>query len=389
MATGLQNAGRVCYATLLTTDTYLHGALTLAASLRETGTQNEIVCLVADSQLSRPALERLETMFDRIISIPMLDTNDVANLSLLGRPDLGTTVTKIGVWSLTEYRRIVFLDADTLVFQSLDSLLELDLKKTFENSNMTIGDDIRPNGGMANRGLLAAAPDLGWPDCFNSGVFVATPSKSTHAGLLQLLSTRGSFDGGDQGLLNEYFSDWSRADSARRLPFAYNTASTSFYTYAPAFAHFSHSIKVVHFVGPQKPWKWQHGHDGTLHVTTTSSFAPFVDKWWKVHDRHVSLWTSEMGVYNRETALSPSKRFSHKHPSISDVGNECSKPDAVYSETRSSSPPLSSHIPHSTDKAWKKEGCDYAAIEGRSDDDNWVTFTPAPDFVLDSSPNPN
>ncbi|KAJ2570986.1 glycogenin glucosyltransferase [Coemansia sp. RSA 1813] len=262
MATGLQNAGRVCYATLLTTDTYLHGALTLAASLRETGTQNEIVCLVADSQLSRPALERLETMFDRIISIPMLDTNDVANLSLLGRPDLGTTVTKIGVWSLTEYRRIVFLDADTLVFQSLDSLLELDLKKTFENSNMTIGDDIRPNGGMANRGLLAAAPDLGWPDCFNSGVFVATPSKSTHAGLLQLLSTRGSFD-------------------------------------------------------------------GEIIITLFSSI--FI----------------------------------------------------------SSSPPLSSHIPHSTDKAWKKEGCDYAAIEGRSDDDNWVTFTPAPDFVLDSSPNPN
>ncbi|KAJ2396949.1 Glycogenin-1 [Coemansia sp. RSA 2559] len=190
---------RVCYATLLTTDTYLHGALTLAASLRGTGTHNEIVCLVADSQLSPPALNRLETMFDRVISIPILDTNDAANLSLLGRPDLGTTVTKIGVWSLTEYTRIVFLDADTLVLQSLDSLLELDPAKTFENDDMTVGHDLRPNGGMTKSGLLAAAPDLGWPDCFNSGVFVAAPSMSTHAELLQLLSTHGSFDGKHEG----------------------------------------------------------------------------------------------------------------------------------------------------------------------------------------------
>ncbi|KAJ2522652.1 Glycogenin-1 [Coemansia sp. RSA 1939] len=195
MTTDPQSTRRVCYATLLTTDTYLHGALTLAASLRETGTQNEIVCLVADSQLSRPALQRLETMFDRVINIPILDSNDESNLLLLGRPDLGTTVTKIGVWSLTEYKRIAFLDADTLVLQSLDSLLELDPIKSFSDHDMTVGNDLRPNGGMANEGLLAAAPDLGWPDCFNSGVFVAAPSISTHAGLLQLLSTRGSFDG--------------------------------------------------------------------------------------------------------------------------------------------------------------------------------------------------
>jgi len=40
----------------------------------------------------------------------------------------------------------VFLDADTLVLDNVDELFE------------------RPE--------LAAAPDVGWPDCFNSGVFV-------------------------------------------------------------------------------------------------------------------------------------------------------------------------------------------------------------------------
>ncbi|KAJ2817410.1 glycogenin glucosyltransferase [Coemansia furcata] len=186
---------RVCFATLLTTDSYVHGALTLAASLRATGSRHEIICLVADGQLSRPALERLTPAFDRIVSVPILDTNDANNLALLGRPDLGSTVTKIGIWALTEYERVAFLDADTLVLNQIDSLLCLDPSAELMPGDVAVGRDYRPNGGMDNEGLLAAAPDLGWPDCFNSGVFVAKPSTATHARLLALLASHGSFDG--------------------------------------------------------------------------------------------------------------------------------------------------------------------------------------------------
>ncbi|KAJ2800548.1 glycogenin glucosyltransferase, partial [Coemansia guatemalensis] len=124
-------------------------------------------------------------------------SGDTANLALMGRPDLGSTVTKIGIWALTEYERIAFLDADTLVLDSIDALLDIPpLGSEQQQANdIAIGQDIRPNGGMRNEGLLAAAPDLGWPDCFNSGVFVAKPSKTTHAQLLDLLASQGSFDG--------------------------------------------------------------------------------------------------------------------------------------------------------------------------------------------------
>ena len=43
------------------------------------------------------------------------------------------------------------------------------------------------------------------------------------------------FSGGDQGLLNLYFSDWATKDIARHLPFVYNTVSVAFYSYLPAF----------------------------------------------------------------------------------------------------------------------------------------------------------
>lgn len=177
----------MCFATLLTTDSYLDGALVLAASIRATKTQHGVVCLVADGQISSQTYKRLEQAFDRVIDVPILDTKDVDRLALLGRPDLGTTVTKIGIWSLAEYQRVVYLDADTLVLTSIDSLLDLSCGLDQE--------DVRPNGGMHHEGLLGAAPDLGWPDCFNSGVLVIKPSISTHSDLLQLFASQGSFDG--------------------------------------------------------------------------------------------------------------------------------------------------------------------------------------------------
>lgn len=45
----------------------------------------------------------------------VLDSNDPINLSLLGRPDLNVTFTKLHCWRLTQFDKAVFLDADTLV----------------------------------------------------------------------------------------------------------------------------------------------------------------------------------------------------------------------------------------------------------------------------------
>lgn len=48
---------------------------------------------------------------------------------------------------------------------------------------------------LFEREELSAAPDPGWPDCFNSGVFVFIPSNETHEKLLTFCAENGSFDG--------------------------------------------------------------------------------------------------------------------------------------------------------------------------------------------------
>ena len=44
-----------------------------------------------------------------------MDSKDSAHLALLARPELGITFTKLHCWTLTDYTKCVFLDADTLV----------------------------------------------------------------------------------------------------------------------------------------------------------------------------------------------------------------------------------------------------------------------------------
>ena len=59
--------------------------------------------------------EHLQSVFDAVSVVDLLDSADEENLTLIGRPDLGVTFTKLHCWRLTQYTRCVFLDADTLV----------------------------------------------------------------------------------------------------------------------------------------------------------------------------------------------------------------------------------------------------------------------------------
>lgn len=53
---------------------------------------------------------------------------------------------------------------------------------------------------------------------------VATPSQETFEALIKMMGDKGSWDGGDQGLLNDFFPDWNR------LSFTYNVTPSAYYT---------------------------------------------------------------------------------------------------------------------------------------------------------------
>lgn len=133
----------------------------------------------------------LRSIFDEVRAVDVLDSGDAAHLAMIKRPDLGVTFTKLHCWTLTHYSKCVFMDADTMVRLCL-GCYRSDTHLIFAD----VGPQVLSNiDELFDREELSAAPDPGWPDCFNSGVFVFRPSLETYAKLLEYCSEHGSFDG--------------------------------------------------------------------------------------------------------------------------------------------------------------------------------------------------
>jgi len=249
------------WVTLATNDDYAVGALTLAASLKRVQTSKKLVIMIT-KMISENVKKTLNEAFDDVVSVEEMDSGDIANLTLLDRTELGITFTKVRCWALTQYIKCVFLDADTLVLANSDELFD--------------------------REEFSAAPDAGWPDCFNSGVFVFRPNLNTYKDLVNLAASTGSFDGGDQGLLNTFFSDWATKDISRHLPFTYNMVASATYSYLPAYKKFGKDVKIIHFIGAAKPWKTCFDGSGEAVLGSVAKHtSSHLLLWWQIFSTEV------------------------------------------------------------------------------------------------------
>lgn len=171
----------------------------------------------------------------------------------MNRPDLASTFTKIALWRQTQFEHVVYVDADIVALRAPDELFN-------------------------NPPTFAASPDIGWPDCFNSGVLSFSPNMGDYYALLALAERGISFDGADQGLLNMHFRDW------QRLSFAYNCTPSGNYQYVPAYRHFQSSISMVHYIGNDKPWVIGREYKGA-----TGVYEELLGRWWAVYDKHYRI----------------------------------------------------------------------------------------------------
>ncbi|KAJ8409564.1 hypothetical protein AAFF_G00229650 [Aldrovandia affinis] len=313
------------FVTLATNDNYAKGAMVLGKSLRNHKTSRKLVALIGP-HVTEPAREVLRKFYDEVRLVDVLDSGDTAHLALMKRPDLGVTFTKLHCWTLTHYTKCVFMDADTLVLSNVDELFD--------------------------REELSAAPDPGWPDCFNSGVFVFQPSNETYEKLLQRCTDNGSFDGGDQGVLNSFFSNWATADIAKHLPFIYNLSSIAIYSYLPAFKQYGGDAKVVHFLGKVKPWNYSYDAKTRSvkgHSQDPSTLHPnYLLKWWDIYSSVVvPLMKAEYG----------SQAFF----------SGCDEPDEMHegmSQIHVSTPPSHADISSEERKQkWEQGQADYMGMD--------------------------
>ncbi|GJN14466.1 hypothetical protein PR202_gb01300 [Eleusine coracana subsp. coracana] len=169
---------REAYATILhSASEYVCGAIAAAQSIRQTGSTRDLVILVDDS-ISDHQRQGLETAGWKVRIIERIRnpkaTRDAYN---------EWNYSKFRLWQLTDYDKIIFIDADLLILRNIDFLFAMP-EITATGNNATL---------------------------FNSGVMVIEPSNCTFQLLMEHINEITSYNGGDQGYLNEIFTWWHPA----------------------------------------------------------------------------------------------------------------------------------------------------------------------------------
>ena len=227
------------YATFLGSEAYAPGAEALLRSLAK-HTKKARVAMVAPA-VTPATRQRLKGAgATRVVEVEKIenprDASDVRS-------------TKLRVWGLEEYGKIVYLDADCLVVGSADQLFATCRDVAF-----------------------AAAPALYPPDTFDGGVLVLTPSTQTLEAMLKLAPKTPSND--VSGFLNEFFDDWFEKDVAgQRLPFRCNWRPRP--GERDLNAVWPDDAVVAQYAGDRKPW------------TKTEGSAPrtaLERAWWRAAD---------------------------------------------------------------------------------------------------------
>ncbi|XP_009627541.1 UDP-glucuronate:xylan alpha-glucuronosyltransferase 2-like isoform X1 [Nicotiana tabacum] len=244
---------REAYATVLhSSETYVCGAITLAQSLLRTGTKRDLILLL-DRSISKPKRAALikagwKLRFIKRIRNPKAEKNTYNEYNY----------SKFRLWQLTDYEKIIFIDADIIVQRNIDLL--------FHFPQMTAtGNDA---------------------SIFNSGIMVIEPSNCTFNMFMQRTKEIISYNGGDQGFLNEVYVWWHRLP--RRVNFLKNFWSNNSNEVSvknQLFGADPPKVYAIHYLG-LKPWVCYRDYDCNWDIGDQRVYASDVahKTWWKLHD---------------------------------------------------------------------------------------------------------
>ncbi|XAR61880.1 Glucuronosyltransferase [Bertholletia excelsa] len=244
---------REAYVTILhSKETYVCGAITLAQSLLRTGTQRDLVLLL-DKSISIPKHQALAAAGWKIRLIERI-RNPRARPGAYNEYNY----SKFRLWQLIEYDKIIFIDSDIIVLRNLDILFYLPQMSATGN-----------NGSI-----------------FNSGIMVTEPSNCTFEFLMSRRTEIVSYNGGDQGFLNEVFVWWHRLPWRVNFPkYFWSNSSDEFNTKNQLFGSDPPKLYAIHYLG-LKPWQCYRDYDCNWDLPKLRVYASDVAhrRWWKLHD---------------------------------------------------------------------------------------------------------
>lgn len=244
-ANGTMYRPREAYATVLhSSEAYVCGAISLAQSIRRTGSTKDLV-LLADDSITSKSLAGLRAAGWKIRHIHRIRSPKAKKGSYNE-----WNFSKLRVWQLTQYDKVIFIDADLIVLRNLDEFF------------------VYPQ--------LSAVPNNGV--LFNSGIMVIEPSNCVFEDLMSKSFKLDSYNGGDQGFLNEFFTWWHRWPSRLNYLKIFARRKDKEHTVPD-------NLYTMHFLG-LKPWMCYRDYDCNWDKESYHAFASdSVNRlWWEVYD---------------------------------------------------------------------------------------------------------
>ena len=110
-------------------DRYIPGALALAQSLRNVGSQSDLICMVTDD-VSVDAVFALNAIYDVVIRVEKIQKKfrglfGIKQNEIYGDEFLSTVFTKWRCLEFTRYSKVCFVDADVLFLKNPDDIFDL------------------------------------------------------------------------------------------------------------------------------------------------------------------------------------------------------------------------------------------------------------------------
>ena len=215
---------------LSSNDLFVPGAVAAAKSLQMCKTKYPVYCMVTD-EVSDESIAALEAAKCSVMKVPKIGSK-ISGDDRFTLESNWLTFTKLNVFNLTQFDKVVYLDADTLVLKNVDDMLDFPALSGYC---------------LAHTGEVEA------------GVLVIEPNEKVFNDLMEYKEQENWLHH-DQTLINWYFR--VKNDMFHHMNNEYHYCHKPYHNHNPFLFH-QGKAKVIEFNG-HKPWipdRWVDGED--------------------------------------------------------------------------------------------------------------------------------
>ncbi|KAE9615964.1 putative glucuronosyltransferase [Lupinus albus] len=278
---------KFAYVSILhSSEAYVCGAIALAQSilpLEYKNHSNPDLLLLVDNSIGSESIRGLKAAGWKIKHIELISKPFSKN----GSHNNEWNYSKVLIWQLTMYDKIIFLDADVLILDNIEELF------TYPQ-------------------LSAASYEQ---KIFNPGFMLIEPSQCMFENMVQKLNkVQSSYNGGDQGFLNDVFTWWHRLLwEMNYLKHFERQRNMSEKHEVPE------DVYTIHYLG-LKPWMCYRDYDCNWDIEDHHVFASDLahQRWWEVYDSMPKKLQSYCGLRKEMDERIRHSRENARNSNLSD-----------------------------------------------------------------------